>query len=182
MRRRAPPPACMPASSIRQLQHDQSHDGRARRGRRRSFAKLRVAPSSAEGRLAARPCGGRVRHTGRRAKRRRDLLPQPDDRRRCGSRGHGAPDRDVPRGPSGRRRLHPHRAGRREGAEASRRNGCGAKSRSHGHWPELVGFGAAIALRDRISASPELVDTIGPAVGLLLRERLVRQAAPERVA
>ena len=51
-----------------------------------------------------------------------------------------------------------------------------------GNRPEPVGFGTSIALRDRISASPELVDAIGAAVGLLLRERAVRHDAPERVA
>jgi Tfp pilus assembly PilM family ATPase len=48
--------------------------------------------------------------------------------------------------------------------------------------PEPVGFGKAIALRDRIAASPELVDAIGPAVGLLVRERAAGRQAPERVA
>lgn len=48
--------------------------------------------------------------------------------------------------------------------------------------PEPVGFGGAIALRDRISASAELVDTTAPAVGLLVRERPARRRAPERVA
>lgn len=47
---------------------------------------------------------------------------------------------------------------------------------------ETVGFGTSVALRDRITASPELVDLVAPAVGLLLRERLAGRAAPERVA
>jgi Tfp pilus assembly PilM family ATPase len=51
-----------------------------------------------------------------------------------------------------------------------------------GSRPEPVGFGSAIALRDRISASPELVDAIGPAAGLLLREHAAHRGETERVA
>jgi hypothetical protein len=32
-------------------------------------------------------------------------------------------------------------------------------------------------MRDRISAGPELLDTLAPAVGILLRERPLRRAA-----
>jgi hypothetical protein len=47
---------------------------------------------------------------------------------------------------------------------------------------EPAGFGSAVTLRDRITASPELMDTLAPAVGLLLRERPAGRGAPERVA
>ncbi len=47
---------------------------------------------------------------------------------------------------------------------------------------EPVELGSAIALRDRISASAELVDAMAPGIGLLLRERPVAHGAPERVA
>jgi hypothetical protein len=42
-------------------------------------------------------------------------------------------------------------------------------------------IGHTLVLRDRIAASPELLDAIAPAAGLLVRER-VAGAAPERVA
>jgi Tfp pilus assembly PilM family ATPase len=44
---------------------------------------------------------------------------------------------------------------------------------------EPAEFGPAIALRDRISASADLLDTIAPAVGMLLRERMIGRGAPE---
>ncbi len=47
---------------------------------------------------------------------------------------------------------------------------------------EPVGFEPAVGLRDRISASPELVDRLAPAIGLLLREREAGRTTPERVA
>jgi type IV pilus assembly protein PilM len=47
---------------------------------------------------------------------------------------------------------------------------------------EPLGFGSSIAMRDRITPSPELVDLVAPAIGLLLRERLAARLAPERVA
>jgi len=45
---------------------------------------------------------------------------------------------------------------------------------------ESIPFSSAVTLRDRIAAAPELVDTVAPSVGVLLRER--PPAAPERVA
>jgi type IV pilus assembly protein PilM len=45
---------------------------------------------------------------------------------------------------------------------------------------ELAAFGSAVALRDRIAASPELVDTIAPAVGLIVREHAAGRGAPDR--
>ena len=47
---------------------------------------------------------------------------------------------------------------------------------------EPIGLESAVAWRDRISASPELVDRLSAAVGLLLRERLAGRGATERVA
>ncbi len=44
---------------------------------------------------------------------------------------------------------------------------------------EPVEFGSAIALRDRISASADLVDAMAPGIGLLLRERAIGRGAPE---
>jgi hypothetical protein len=44
---------------------------------------------------------------------------------------------------------------------------------------EPVDVGPAVALRDRISASIELVDTIAPAIGLLVREHAAGRGAPE---
>jgi hypothetical protein len=37
---------------------------------------------------------------------------------------------------------------------------------------EVLDFRGAVALRDRIAASPELLDTLAPAIGVLLRERV----------
>jgi len=45
---------------------------------------------------------------------------------------------------------------------------------------EPAEFGPAIALRDRTSASADLHDTIAPAVGMLLRERMIGRGAPDR--
>jgi type IV pilus assembly protein PilM len=45
---------------------------------------------------------------------------------------------------------------------------------------ETVDFGTAAVLRDRISASAELVDTIAPALGLLVREHPAGRGAPDR--
>ena len=45
---------------------------------------------------------------------------------------------------------------------------------------EAIPFASAVRLRDRIQAGPELVDTVAPGVGLLLRER--GPLTPERVA
>lgn len=42
---------------------------------------------------------------------------------------------------------------------------------------EPLDFRNAAAMRDRISAGPELLDTLAPAVGVLLRERPLRRAA-----
>jgi type IV pilus assembly protein PilM len=42
---------------------------------------------------------------------------------------------------------------------------------------EPLDFRNAAAMRDRISAGPELLDTLAPAVGILLRERPLRRAA-----
>lgn len=47
---------------------------------------------------------------------------------------------------------------------------------------EPVTFGDAVVLRERISASAELVDTVAPAVGVLLRERAPQRGTSERVA
>lgn len=65
-----------------------------------------------------------------------------------------------------------------EGAERLRRQ---VEERT-GTRPEPVPIGGALALRDRITASPDLVDAIAPAAGLLLRERAAGRGAPERVA
>ena len=52
---------------------------------------------------------------------------------------------------------------------------------------ESIDFRSAVALRDRIAASPELLDALAPSVGVLLRERGLHRARgragePERVA
>jgi type IV pilus assembly protein PilM len=49
---------------------------------------------------------------------------------------------------------------------------------------EPIDFRSAADIRDRISAGPELLDTLAPAVGILLRERTARRSrsGPERVA
>lgn len=46
---------------------------------------------------------------------------------------------------------------------------------------EPVAFGSAVAMRERIAASQDLVDTVAPAVGILVRERAPHRV-PERVA
>jgi hypothetical protein len=37
---------------------------------------------------------------------------------------------------------------------------------------EVVDFRGAVALRDRIAAGPELLDSLAPAIGIILRERV----------
>ena len=37
---------------------------------------------------------------------------------------------------------------------------------------EALDFRGAVALRDRIAAAPELLDSLAPAIGLILRERV----------
>ena len=52
---------------------------------------------------------------------------------------------------------------------------------------EPIDFRPAAEMRDRITPSPELLDMLAPAVGVLLRDRVARRtppaaASPERVA
>jgi hypothetical protein len=52
---------------------------------------------------------------------------------------------------------------------------------------EPIDFRPAVEMRDRIATSPELLDTLAPAVGVLLRDRVPRRtpatpASRERVA
>ena len=37
---------------------------------------------------------------------------------------------------------------------------------------EIVDFRGAVAVRDRIAAGPELLDSLAPAIGIILRERV----------
>jgi hypothetical protein len=37
---------------------------------------------------------------------------------------------------------------------------------------DALDFRGAVALRDRIAAAPELLDSLAPAIGLILRERV----------
>jgi hypothetical protein len=48
--------------------------------------------------------------------------------------------------------------------------------------PQPLDVRGGVALRDRIAAGPELLDTIAPAVGVLLRSRSGGARSPERVA
>ncbi len=48
--------------------------------------------------------------------------------------------------------------------------------------PQALDVRGGVALRDRIAAGPELLDTIAPAVGVLLRSRSGAARSPERVA
>jgi hypothetical protein len=45
---------------------------------------------------------------------------------------------------------------------------------------EPIDFRSAAEMRDRISVSPELLDMLAPAVGILLRERIARRPATSR--
>jgi hypothetical protein len=52
---------------------------------------------------------------------------------------------------------------------------------------EPIDFRPTVELRDRIAASPELLDMLAPAIGVLLRDRISRRSsssrsAPEQVA
>jgi hypothetical protein len=45
---------------------------------------------------------------------------------------------------------------------------------------EPIDFRPAAELRDRITASVELLDMLAPAVGVLLRDRVSRRSSPSR--
>ena len=58
-------------------------------------------------------------------------------------------------------------------AARRRASGCGATSRSGiGVKVEALDFRGTAAMRDRISAAPDLLDALAPAVGVVLRERV----------
>ena len=67
-------------------------------------------------------------------------------------------------------------------------SGSAGCSRSASAWRvEPIDFRPAVELRDRIAPSPELLDMLAPAVGVLLRDRVARRTPPaspstERVA
>jgi hypothetical protein len=45
---------------------------------------------------------------------------------------------------------------------------------------EPIDFRPAAELRDRITVSPDLLDMLAPAVGVLLRDRVSRRSSPSR--
>jgi hypothetical protein len=57
------------------------------------------------------------------------------------------------------------------GAEAAERTRRDLEQRV-GSPVEPLDFRGAVALRDRIAAGPDLLDALGPAVGVILRERV----------
>ena len=64
-------------------------------------------------------------------------------------------------------------AGASSRGRRTRASACAAISRSgSGRRVEPLDFRGAVALRDRIAAGPELLDSLAPSIGVILREQV----------